>query len=1509
MRNRSPKKNSLKQKLAVAMSVVNALNMAAPIALPYANMVRSADDGAPGALVLGGVAEANGGNKNIDSLGDGEHDIVDYGETHSVGTINGGAQVIDEGGIGIVGTMERGEQTVNFFAYSGSIETMKGGSQIVRQYGYVGTMSGGTQAVVDFGGRANIGTMSGGTQVLLYRPQSENDTYTRSGHIGTMDGGTQIIGSQDSPNYCSGTIDTMNGGTQILWTNPNDPEHHKGSNAGYIKTMNGGTQIVQTNQILSVGASNVETIGEMNGGVQIVSKTSAAIGMMNGGTQILRGDNDMMGDGFIREMHGGTQIVSANAYGHHGNVRSGAVVIAETGGILGNNTLLSGGTMIVKSGGEAQQTTVSAGGVLEEWGGARVETNVPEDPFSIYIPNNYFLEGAVHRLEECAAKSDYLVEGHYLVIGDGALTKKSEIKSGGVEVVSSGGASMDAVIADGGTQIVSGGTARVARLDNGTQIVSGGTASVAIMTHGQQTVEAGYGSVAALDAGAQVVCGGTGKVAAMRGGTQAVESGTGSVAAMTDGAQIVYDGTGTVATMDGGVQNISGGTGKVVTMRGGAQIVSGGTGTVGTLAGGIQNIMAGGSGTIGAFTGGTLSIQSGGTLTNDTLSGYGAISGGANLAGKTVVASGGTMTADALTADKIAVSGGASLRAAGNVSATTSVSLSGALGAVSTAPFVQAGGAFVAPNLDVSDLDMGTTAYATLISAGQNIQNLTLRYVTENGTENASLDQNASITLNRSVAIVRDQAPQLGILAISKDNFQNTGREIQYRSEQMEKVWGARFRGGKVPFETGGVYYTAPTNGEFTFNNAKIYLGQLDFSFTNDVAKNLSAGQSMTLIANVGTGSTVVENKTGTFEALYTGGANTDLTANVTGDSTINGDNLKYNLTAVTLNQVMLKDVSDATDTVPDDWTHNGAVNVVAADGFDVKPALAGQAKTVLTAASDFFSDADISDSIKYSARDFTHEEKGATIYGSWERGLKVSDGGHALVYQAGDLKASRVDFGEMTWGDPRTFRGNCDFSGLAAVNAYDLSFTNPEAVTGKATLLEANSPIADFKPRGALQAYDCEPVPGVTVNALLSGKVAKSSDGQSIEYTTFRNAARKLTFGDVEWKKDGALLDHNTTLKNVSFNGAHVDTTNIRFTNIKSLAANRQMTLVAGFGDKVGKITGTKYKVGSTLEGEGRASLVGNDLIFTAETGVAQEQTHNVLMGAGAAMTAINVGNDFIGEAANGLGLPSGTGSDGVSTYARMGGGSMRQETGSHIDVHTWNAILAVGRSQKSERGAFRYGAFFEYGTGNFTTHNDDLRGDGSVKYTGGGLLAKWTASHGFYVEGSLRAGRAHGEAYDLLRDEMDAPYSYETNAPYWGFHLGVGREIAFDDMHSLDVYAKYFYNQRNAVSFDAGGHYDLDALRSQILRFGARYVVKRDKWNFYGGLAYEHELDGVATGTADGAAIRGADLGGGSLRAELGAAMQPDAKSPWKLDLNLAGFAGKKDGFSGGVAVSFMF
>ena len=379
------------------------------------------------------------------------------------------------------------------------------------------------------------------------------------------------------------------------------------------------------------------------------------------------------------------------------------------------------------------------------------------------------------------------------------------------------------------------------------------------------------------------------------------------------------------------------------------------------------------------------------------------------------------------------------------------------------------------------------------------------------------------------------------------------------------------------------------------------------------------------------------------------------------------------------------------------------------------------------------------------------------------------------------------------------------------------------------------------------------------------------------------------------------------------------INTNGIVFSNLDALkeAGENTILIQGGMTGYAGTISGTTYKVGSTLQGKGHAKLDGANLKFIADTSTedaliveSRDQTHNTVMGAAVSMAALSMGNDFIGAATEGLSLASNIGADGISSFAQMGGGAMRQETGSHIDVHTWNAILALGHANKKERGTMEYGAFFEYGTGNYTTHAEgDLRGDGSARYTGGGVLAKWTANHGMYVEGSLRAGSVHDDARNVLRDGNGTPYSYETDAPYFGGHIGVGKEIPLANGDAVDVYGKYFVNRPHSVDFNAGGHYDLDAVTSQVLRVGARYTMKRTKWNFYAGAAYEHELDGKANGTADGVAIRGADTSGGSFRGELGATMTLGENSPWKLDLNVTGFAGKKQGVTGGVSVAFLF
>ena len=368
-----------------------------------------------------------------------------------------------------------------------------------------------------------------------------------------------------------------------------------------------------------------------------------------------------------------------------------------------------------------------------------------------------------------------------------------------------------------------------------------------------------------------------------------------------------------------------------------------------------------------------------------------------------------------------------------------------------------------------------------------------------------------------------------------------------------------------------------------------------------------------------------------------------------------------------------------------------------------------------------------------------------------------------------------------------------------------------------------------------------------------------------------------------------------------------------IAFTNKQKLDADMQMTLVSDFGDSVGTITGSKYKVGTAFEGEGSAYLEGSDLVFKTKTAAGlSDETHATVMAMEAGIAALAVGNDHIGSVMESLAMAANRGSDGVSTAASVGGGSSRYETGSHVDTNSWNIALAVGKNLEKRDGTLEYGLFGEYGRGNYTLHMDGIAdaGSGNTHYTGGGLLLKWTNKHDVYTEASFRMGNMKDNASNILHDGNGNAYGYDTSAKYRGGHFGIGKICREDDGTKLEIYGKYFYNEREGINFAAGAdQYSLDKVRSRVMRAGFRYSTTQRKWNRYGGLAFDHEFGGESRGTVNGVAIRSASVKGGTLRGEFGYCREATKTNPWKTDISLYGFTGKRNGFGGSIAVEYHF
>ena len=703
---------------------------------------------------------------------------------------------------------------------------------------------------------------------------------------------------------------------------------------------------------------------------------------------------------------------------------------------------------------------------------------------------------------------------------------------------------------------------------------------------------------------------------------------------------------------------------------------------------------------------------------------------------------------------------------------------------------------------------------------------------------------------------------------------------------------------------------------------ATVNASDLAFNFTDEQKADLSGTSTMTLLSdatNLAAGKKVT-GESRSQQVDYSVANGVALTGTLTGTVATIAGAVNYNATGMTLDSVNLAnwDGKNASE-VPTGWTAADG-NVAVATGSFAEPDVAvGSSRTILTAGGAFFDDANISGANKYDAANgkaFSETKSNVTVSGTQAKGVATADEGKSLIYKADIKKADTVTLGSMNWQkDAVLFDGSSeteyDYAAVTAIGTdkFDVTYAAPEKVAAgeSMTLLKANATLKDMAEQTKATNYSYESVSGVMVDAAVTGALA-AKDG-AVTFKAAENCASKLTFGDVEWKDSGALLVRPS---NIIFEGAEVDTSKIKFTNVNFLDADQQMTLVSDFGNTPQEnITGTTYMVGTAFTGEGSAEIDGKDLIFKTKTGAGMsEQTHKAVMAMEAGMALLASGGEHVGKALESLGDVANQDSDGTSVGVSIGGAGNRYETGSHVNVNSWNAALAIGAKRELKQGALEFGVFGEYGKGSYKLYNDDGgKGDGDAHYAGGGLMAKWTNKHDVYAEASFRLGRLSDSASDLMRDGAGNAYGYDVHANYFGAHVGVGKVFKYKGGKSLDVYGKYFYTKRDGIEFDAIQHYNLDSVASSVLRIGARYGSTDKLWNWYGGLAYEYEFDGEATGTVNGTAIRAASIKGSSVHGELGMKMSATKDNPWQADISIYGYGGKHRGFGGNVNVAYTF
>ena len=276
----------------------------------------------------------------------------------------------------------------------------------------------------------------------------------------------------------------------------------------------------------------------------------------------------------------------------------------------------------------------------------------------------------------------------------------------------------------------------------------------------------------------------------------------------------------------------------------------------------------------------------------------------------------------------------------------------------------------------------------------------------------------------------------------------------------------------------------------------------------------------------------------------------------------------------------------------------------------------------------------------------------------------------------------------------------------------------------------------------------------------------------------------------------------------------------------------------------------------------------------------------------------------------------------EGWLPFGVLEGGSMKYDSGSHINLQSLSLLAGLGRGVSTDWGLLIVGGFFEYGTGSYKTHNSfdtmpSVDGSGNAWYMGGGLLAsmdfKKTGDGHFYLEGSAHTGMLHNSFDgDALRDAYGRSAEFDTDTPYYNLHAGLGYLWNITEDHSLDIYGKYYWTRVLGTdeTLNTGDHVDFDDITSSRTRLGARYSYQATEHvSAYIGAAWEHEFEGVSDSSVFGYDIDSPKIRGDSGRGEIGLRFTPTDDLPLTVDIGVQGYAGKKEGVTGSLFVQYEF
>ncbi len=324
------------------------------------------------------------------------------------------------------------------------------------------------------------------------------------------------------------------------------------------------------------------------------------------------------------------------------------------------------------------------------------------------------------------------------------------------------------------------------------------------------------------------------------------------------------------------------------------------------------------------------------------------------------------------------------------------------------------------------------------------------------------------------------------------------------------------------------------------------------------------------------------------------------------------------------------------------------------------------------------------------------------------------------------------------------------------------------------------------------------------------------------------------------------------------------------------------------------------------------------HDLTATVTSSGTTESSKALSEGGTVQASVVNQGSDL--SSGSGMTNAIGAARSNMASFSAMSGGSVRTETGSHVDVKGVSLLAGLSGTFELLDTMVVAAPYLEYGYGAYDTYNTfasgSVHGTGDSFYVGAGVLAHMdlleTETGHAYVEGGARAGMAYNsfKSDDLVSGGVAA--QYDASSAYYGLNAGLGYVWNLTTESSLDLYGQYSWNElgSDSVTLSTGETVNFDAIDSHRVRLGARYSYEiSEQATPYVDVAWEHEFDGSVSATTNGLAIAEPSLSGDTGILSSGLKLTPSEDLPLTLDLNVTGYVGRNQGVSGGLQAKVDF